>query len=70
MRVSILDRHFAENTEARAERLRELVPTAPNILERGLVDPNFNVAVRAAVEALNRDQRFNRTATVNSAFLK
>ena len=48
-----------------AVRLRELVPAAINVLERGLADPNLNVAVRAAVEVLDRDARFSRTATLN-----
>ncbi len=65
MRVSAMDRLFAEDNEQMAVRLRELVPAALNVLERGLADSNLNVAVRAAVEVLDRDQRFNRTATVS-----
>jgi hypothetical protein len=65
MRVSAMDRLFAEDNEQMAARLRELVPAAMNVLERGLADPNLNVAVRAAVEVLDRDQRFNRTIAIN-----
>jgi hypothetical protein len=65
LRVSAIDRIIAEENETMAARLRELVPTALNVIERALADPNVPVAVRAAVEVLDRDARFNRTATLN-----
>src|SRR5713101_7449264 len=41
LRVSAMDSIFAEDNEKMAARLRELVPTAINVLERGLADPNL-----------------------------
>ena len=64
MRVSAMDRLFAEDNEKMATRLRELVPAAINVLERGLADPNLAIAVKAAVEVLDRDVRFNKTQTL------
>jgi len=65
MRVSAMDREFAEDNEQMVARLRELVPAAINVLERGLADPDLRIAVKAAEEVLDRDSRFNRTTTVN-----
>ncbi len=65
MRVSTMDKQFAEDNEHMAARLRELVPAAINVLERGLADPDLRIAVKAAVDVLDRDSRFNRTATIN-----
>ena len=60
MRVSALDAAFAEDTVGMLNRLRELVPAAINVLERGLADPNPSVALRAAAEVLERDQLFSK----------
>ena len=48
-----------------AARLRELVPAALNVLERGLADANLAIAAKAAVEVLDRDRRFSRNSTIN-----
>jgi len=65
MRVSAMDRRFAEDNEAMAARLREMVPAALNVLERALCNPNLTVAVGAAREVLDRDARFSRSANLN-----
>jgi hypothetical protein len=69
-RVSAFDRELSEDAEEMRTELRELVPTAINVLERCLADPNLSVALRAAAEVLDRDERFNKSSqTVNQAFI-
>jgi hypothetical protein len=62
MRVSALDAAFAEDTVGMLHRLRQLVPAALNVVERCLADPNLSVALRAAAEVLDRDERFNKSS--------
>jgi|SRR6516225_1270489 hypothetical protein len=64
MRVSALDAAFAEDNEAMRHRLRQLVPAALNAIERCLADPNRSVALRAAIEVLDHDERFNKAQNI------
>jgi hypothetical protein len=64
MRVSALDAAFAEDNERMRHRLRQLVPAALNVVERCLADPNLSVALRAAAEVLDHDERFNKAQNI------
>ena len=62
-RVSAFDRELSEDTEEMRAELRELVPPAIRCIERALRSENESIALRAAVEVLDRDERFNKHAT-------
>jgi hypothetical protein len=62
MRVSAMDRIFADDTEKMAAGLRELVPLAIATLEESLSSTDESVRLRAAQEILDRDERFNKAA--------
>jgi|SRR5215469_1493402 len=63
-RVSAFDRELSECSEEMKARLRELVPIAIRTLENALRSENEAVSLRAAIEILDRDGRFNKTEQV------
>lgn len=62
--VSIFDRELSEDTEEMRAELRELVPVAIKRLEAALHSENDSIALRAAVEVLDRDERFNKGQSI------
>jgi hypothetical protein len=63
-RVSALDRAFAEDNEQMKTALRELVPAAIHRMEAALNSKDESIALSAASEILDRDERFNKTQQV------
>jgi len=68
-RVSAFDRELSECSEEMKARLRELVPIAISSLENALCSEHEAVRLRAAIEILDRDERFNKTEQVAVAHI-
>ena len=58
--VSAIDATISQDTEAMRTGLRELVPLAIRTLESALNAKDEGLRVRAAVEVLDRDERFSK----------
>src|SRR5215472_9081916 len=63
-RVSAFDRELSEDTEEMRAELRALVPPAIRCIERALCSENESIGLRAAVEVLDRDARFNKAQNI------
>ena len=68
-RVSAFDRELSKCSEEMKARLRELVPIAISSLENALRSEHAAVRLRAAIEILDRDERFNKTEQVAAAHI-
>jgi phage portal protein BeeE len=62
--VSAIDYLLAQDAQEMKANLRELIPAAIYHLESALKSTDENVALRAAIEILDRDERFNKTQQV------
>jgi hypothetical protein len=64
-RVSAMDVHFAQEDDLMFRKFRELVPACIGLLEEQLLGRNMKLAMQAASEILDRDERFRKTVEVN-----
>jgi hypothetical protein len=63
--ISAIDHLISQDAQEMRTSLRELVPAAIRALENGLSSDDETIRLRSAVEILDRDERFSKTAQVN-----